>query len=71
MIYVKPCRCWKLQNHTKSYTGDKDLIKGSLDPLIDDAHDKLDEQVLEIGEVAASSDGLLHPETACQYYQVS
>ena len=71
LIYVKPCRCWKFQNHTKLYTGDENIIKGSLDPLFDESHDKLYEQVLEIGEVATSSDGLLHPESACQCYKVS
>ena len=67
LIYIKPCQCWKLRNHSKLYTGSnqESEVKGSLDTLISDDHFKLYEQNLEIGEVKASSDGMLHPHSAC------
>lgn len=67
LAYIKPCKCCQLEPYTHLNPQDPDAeLKGSLDsfnlpdgcPLEDDWYDR--------GEVAVSSDGLLHPETACK-----
>ena len=67
--YVKPCKCWQLQKyvHLNPSDPDNENVEGSLDSVIGEAGIPLAEDELEIGEVAVSSDGLLHPETACKY----
>ena len=67
LAYVTPCKCWRLQNYVKFHPGEPDYedVRGSLDPVIGKDSFRLHEQYLEIGEVTVSSDGLLHPDSAC------
>ena len=67
LAYLKPCVCQQLQPyvHLNPQDPDRDYTKGTLDDPGDEAV-PLEDDYLEVGEVAISSDGLLHPETACQ-----
>ena len=69
LAYIKSCKCWQLQNYAHLNPDDPNSsrVKGSLDSLIGPEGIPLADDELEIGEVAVSSDGLLHPETACKY----
>ena len=71
LAYITPCKCWKLQKRVFFNPDDPDneKVKGSLDSITGAFEDKcfeLRDQYLEIGEVNVSSDGLLHPENACE-----
>ena len=68
LAYIKPCKCWQLQPYVNLDPNDqvRDGLRGSPDPMLE-AKGKmtLEDDLLEIGEVVVSPDGLLHPDTAC------
>lgn len=71
VAYIKPCKCSQFQPyvHLNPEDPDGDNVIGSLDPIMPKGYSITDEH-LDYGEVEVSSDGLLHPETACglNYY---
>ena len=65
LAYIKPCKCCQLQPYVHlSPKAPDGPVKGSLDSLMQDGM-PLEDDDLDMGEVEVSSDGLLHPETAC------
>ena len=66
LAYIKPCKCCRLQPYIHlNPKNPKGPVKGSLDPMMPGGM-PLEDDDLELGEVEISSDGLLHPETACR-----
>ena len=67
LAFITPCRCWRLQKRTLLNPDDR-VVKGSLDSVTGapEKCNELYEQDLSIGEVNISSDGLLHPNGACE-----
>ena len=72
LAYIKPCKCCQLQPyvHLNPHDPDGEKVRGSLDPIMPHGS-LLEEDTHDIGEVAISEDGLLHPESACESYIVS
>ncbi|KAL6717713.1 hypothetical protein ACLMJK_005628 [Lecanora helva] len=69
MVYVSPCRCWKLQKIVHLNPDDPQSlnVKGSLDCLTGALTGEtftLKEQKLFMGEVNVSADGLVYPDGA-------
>ena len=64
LSYVSPCKCWTLQKYchlTPSNRGYDRSRKGSLDPIRGPNSPPLKDDIIEIGEVNVSDDGMLHP----------
>ena len=66
LAYFKSCKCSQLQQYVHFNPKDPDgnRVKGSLDARYPDAV-PLNDDNLYLGEVEVSSDGMIHPETAC------
>ena len=66
LAYIKPCKCCQLQPYIHlNPKNPKSPVKGSLDSFILPDGIPLEDDDLELGEVEISSDGLIHPESAC------
>ena len=65
MAYFRECKCWKLQEQVDLNPNDpkNERVLRSLDSL---NIGRLEDEDLIIGEVTVSSDGLVHPESACK-----
>lgn len=68
LAYFKPCKCSQLQQyvHLNPHDPNGDRVKGSLDAKYPDAME-LEADDLYLGEVKVSSDGMIHPESACSF----
>ena len=66
LAYIKPCKCSQLQQyiHFNPQDPNNGRVKGTLDAKYPDAME-LQADDLYVGEVEVSSDGLIHPESAC------
>ena len=63
LVYIAPCRCWRLQEFVDLNPRGWE-IKGTLN-VPDDW--TLDFQFTEIGEALVAKDGLIHPNDSCRY----
>lgn len=65
LVYIAPCRCWKLQEFVDLNPRDWE-IKGTLN-VPSDYSGNLSDDFTDIGEAFVAKDGLIHPDDSCGY----